>query len=320
MGQKSRGQSKKWSRSTLILIVGGLLGLIIALSVAVSYNSFNGNSKTPSQKSSSGHAQRGKSTKSEPITKHLSNQSSRDAKFADHGTYQLIGNKTYHPSHGIFPKGCKWRPVTEEGKEGYDYVFWDFSSKTWTSEKPAACSPTGYPKPGPPPPWTFNKRTPRTEVTCSNDHCMYNNLFYNRGRWYALVDGPDHVPTWRFSRNQEIVTLHVADVWGFLDSVKWNVIPGDTILFDFIYFTHPTAIGHWWEMLGPMYSILQNTTFKRPCDQLILLHLHRRHVLEWVRAMMAVALGVGLEDPLPPLLVQEATVNVHDQISEWLVD
>jgi hypothetical protein len=28
--------------------------------------------------------------------------------------------------------------------------------------------------------------------------------------------------------------------------VKWRVIPGDTILFDFIFFTHPTAIGHWW--------------------------------------------------------------------------
>jgi hypothetical protein len=70
-------------------------------------------------------------------------------------------------------------------------------------------------------------------------------------------------------------------------------------------------------MLGPMYSILQNTTsFKRPCDQIILLHLQRRHVLEWVRAMMSVALGVGLEDFLPPLYVQEATVNVHDQISE----
>ena len=31
---------------------------------------------------------------------------------------------------------------------------------------------------------------------------MYSNLYYNRGRWYALVDGPSHVPHWRFSRNQ----------------------------------------------------------------------------------------------------------------------
>ncbi len=24
----------------------------------------------------------------------------------------VIGNKTYHPSFGLFPRGCKWRSVT----------------------------------------------------------------------------------------------------------------------------------------------------------------------------------------------------------------
>lgn len=31
---------------------------------------------------------------------------------------------------------------------------------------------------------------------------MYTNLYYNNGRWYALVDGTMHIPSWRFSRNQ----------------------------------------------------------------------------------------------------------------------
>ena len=31
---------------------------------------------------------------------------------------------------------------------------------------------------------------------------------------------------------------------------------------------------------------------------------------------MSVTLGVGLEDYLPPIYMQEATANVHDQISE----
>ena len=42
------------------------------------------------------------------------------------------------------------------------------------------------------------------------------------------------------------------------------------------------AIGHWWEMLGPLYSILKTSGFKRPCDQFVLLHLQRKHVMEWV--------------------------------------
>jgi len=29
------------------------------------------------------------------------------------------------------------------------------------------------------------------------------------------------------------------------------VIPGDTILFDFVFFTHPTAIGHWCVSANP---------------------------------------------------------------------
>ena len=123
----------------------------------------------------------------------------------------------------------------------------------------------------------------------------------------------------RFSRNQEISTIHVQDANAFVNSVKWNIIPGDTILFDFIFFIHPTAIGHWWEMLGPMYSVLKKvTTFKRPCDQFILLHMKRQHVLEWVRAMIAVTLGVGLDQELPHVLIQEETDNAWDQISRLI--
>jgi protein O-GlcNAc transferase len=49
---------------------------------------------------------------------------------------------------------------------------------------------------------------------------MYTNLYYNNGRWYALVDGSTAVPHFRFSRNQEITTIHVEDSWDFIDSVK----------------------------------------------------------------------------------------------------
>ncbi len=132
------------------------------------------------------------------------------------------------------------------------------------------------------------------------------------------MDGDTHIPHWRFSRNQEIVTIHVEDAREFINSVNWSLIPGDTIMFDFIFFTHPTAIGHWWEMLGPLYSILKQASskFKRPCDQFILLHLKRAHVLEWVRAMVAVTLGVELSQELPPIYIQEETDNAWTQISE----
>ena len=169
----SRGKGQRWSTTSLILFVGGLIGLIFALSVALSYSKTNRGVKSPSRKEAIEQEEKSR-PKAPPVAAPVINK--RDIKFTDHGVYEQIGGKTHHPSHGIFPKGCKWRPVTEEGKQGYEYVWWDFESKNWTSEKPAACVPNIHPQPGPPPPWNFANKTPRTEVNCSNDHCMYNNL------------------------------------------------------------------------------------------------------------------------------------------------
>jgi hypothetical protein len=35
--------------------------------------------------------------------------------------------------------------------------------------------------------------SPRTEVNCSVTHCIYENLWYNNGRFFLLVDGPHPV-------------------------------------------------------------------------------------------------------------------------------
>ncbi len=42
--------------------------------------------------------------------------------------------------------------------------------------------------------WSTKYRGPaRTEVNCSDTHCIYDNLWYTNGRFYLLVDGPDPV-------------------------------------------------------------------------------------------------------------------------------
>ncbi len=35
--------------------------------------------------------------------------------------------------------------------------------------------------------------SPRTQVSCSETHCIYENLWYSGGRFFLLVDGPDPV-------------------------------------------------------------------------------------------------------------------------------
>jgi protein O-GlcNAc transferase len=130
------------------------------------------------------------------------------------------------------------------------------------------------------------------------------------------------VPSWKWSKNHEITTLHVHDAKQWLQHTSWKVVPGDTLLFDFIFFVHPTAIGHWWELLGPLFSVLKGgeaVGFRRPADQMVLLHLKRGHLMEWVRAVMSVALGVGAHQDLPPILLQQETDHPWQQLSKWEV-
>jgi protein O-GlcNAc transferase len=116
-------------------------------------------------------------------------------------------------------------------------------------------------------------------------------------------------------------------------------VPGDTLLIDYAFFTHPTAIGHWWELAAPLYSVLKSAAaaagadgaadgaadaaaggaksggVARPPDQLVLLHFERRHLAEWARAVAAAALGVGPGEALPPIALQERAPNKYAQIS-----
>ena len=80
-----------------------------------------------------------------------------------------------------------------------------------------------------------------------------------------------------------------------------------------------TAIGHWSEMMHPLYSILKREPgFARPADNFVLLHLKRVHLMEWGRAVIAATLGTGRQ-VLPPLIMQKEVDSVWDQICESTV-
>jgi hypothetical protein len=69
------------------------------------------------------------------------------------------------------------------------------------------------------------------------------------------------------------------------------------------------------EMMFPLYSILKASIFRPPDVNVVLLHLKRRHLIEWARAVMATTLGVRGAGALPPILLQEETDIATEQIS-----
>lgn len=206
-----------------------------------------------------------------------------------------------------------------------------------------AASPS--PPPPPPPLLPLTDAALRTQVRPYPTHVEYDRLWYSDGRWYALVDDDGAaaataatsttaaaaatattpaaaLPPFRASRNVEVASLRVRSAADFARSVRWRAVRGDTLVLDYVYFVHPTAIGHWWEMMAPSYSLLRRlaerraevlaavraarapeaaaeadarSRWRRP-DQVVLLHLRRSHLMEWVRSVVAVALTGGDDD------------------------
>ena len=44
---------------------------------------------------------------------------------------------------------------------------------------------------------------------------------------------------WKLTRNQELNIMHVKDARQFVGSTPHRVVPGDTLVFDFVFFLHP---------------------------------------------------------------------------------
>jgi len=153
--------------------------------------------------------------------------------------------------------------------------------------------------------------SPRSDVDCRGHYCTYKNLWYNSGNWYVLVDGPIAGGVFKMSKHIHVSSIHVRSTRGWLRGVRWAVVPGETLILDFPYIGHPTAIGHWPEMLSPLFSILRNRTvhfgskLRRAPDQMVLLHLRREHLFEWPRGLLAASLGVLPDMPLPPIFMQQ---------------
>lgn len=71
-------------------------------------------------------------------------------------------------------------------------------------------------------------------------------------------------------------------------------------------------------MMFPLFSVLKESQFEAPNVNMVLLHLKRKHLMEWVRSVMATTLNVQPGDSLPPIWMQDEAVSSFNQMMQPL--
>jgi len=255
-----------------------------------------------------------------------------------------------------FPVGCRWRVVDDEVARsrhnvthamdrGHRSYVWrqrvyDFDTMSDPDDTPSldASSSTSI---APPPACTLAghsvdarewvRRTPIAATTerhrarnveSTASYRVIENLWYARGSFYKVVDAsrPETGSPVALSSNINLHTIAVKDVTAFVENTRSaRLVRGETVMLDFSYFVHPTAIGHWLEYLLPVMSARRLEELDgSPPAMVLVMHLKRVFVFEWVRAAFGAAFGRGGATTtmmtLPfPLVFQEETASVWDQ-------
>ena len=242
-----------------------------------------------------------------------------------------------------FPRNCRWKTVRDADSnvshpmdQSHRSYLWRQRVYTFYSPAssaslvpPAACTVAGHSV-------DARDQIRGTPIAATSERSERNasyriieNLWYARGSFYKVID-PDHPEKGSpasLSSNINLYTIAVENITAFVENTKSaRFVRGETVMLDFSYFVHPTAIGHWLEYLLPVMSARRLEGLDNVSPSMVLvMHLKRCFVFEWVRAAIGAALGTWTDfdhnssggKTLPfPLIFQEETASVWDQMGQ----
>jgi len=206
-----------------------------------------------------------------------------------------------------------------------------------------------------------------TSQSCDALACSYRGGLWlsGRGRWHSIIEGTSRggigglssPAAGKVSRNLRLSPLRVSgSAAAFASAVAGDAssssssssalrfASGRTLVIDFGFYRHPSAIGHWAEVAGQVASQVfaeeeeeevegaaaaaterrskrddggdenddesdddetRRGRTVRAFDRVLLLHFSRHHFGEWACAALAAALGVEPGGSLPPVFFQQ---------------
>jgi hypothetical protein len=190
-------------------------------------------------------------------------------------------------------------------------------------------------------PWYWSEFKPdaaaATTIDKTDDFLIARNLWFHVQRFFAALDAKDinkydpnnhtigaDIP---FSQNVLVCKLPFTDVPRHYRNIQAGLLRGTTLWLDFPFPAFPENMGHWVEVLAPVYSALTEGAWKERAPDsrghitaLLFPNLRRSQVqgLNWVMDMLRLALRPGLASPraLPRMLFADELESLDP--TAWL--
>ncbi|DBA71209.1 TPA: hypothetical protein ACH3X2_011604 [Trebouxia sp. C0005] len=164
------------------------------------------------------------------------------------------------------------------------------------------------------------------------EYRIYQNFWFHAQRFYALnclaTKDANATPIKAdITLNMMLIEMPVAKAEQFYQHVQTGWWGGNTLLIDFPFPAFPESMGHWAEVLLPVYSALVTGAWKqhvqgpsRHIDRLLLSNVRRDQLqtFEWLQAMLRISMAPGLPTgiELPQILCYDELETMDTMM--WL--
>uniref|UniRef100_A0A7S0RGP0 Glycosyltransferase n=1 Tax=Chlamydomonas leiostraca TaxID=1034604 RepID=A0A7S0RGP0_9CHLO len=171
-------------------------------------------------------------------------------------------------------------------------------------------------------------------IRTSPNYKVVHNAWWQAHRFYAFLRPEDmnkqDAVEDGLSTNQAIIRMPVANMGSFRDNLQIGYVPGNSLLVDFTFQTFADHLGHWAELMVPIYSMLRDGAWQKDVqlngtskastiiDRVVTTNMNRHHG-PWFSAVFQTALQPATQaGQSQPYIIDYADLETYHKLS-WVV-